>query len=84
MAPASASIQAPKSVWDTFAMFLVFDAIPVLRAGSRELTWIPLFGWLAVKQRMIAVWIAVARSRAMKQMRRLMASASACWTAARS
>ena len=65
--PHGACLVASKhqSVWDTFAMFLVFDdPCYVLK---RELTWIPLFGWLAVKQRMIAVNRG-ARSRAMKQM----------------
>src|ERR1700748_717750 len=42
-----------QSVWDTFALFLVFeDPCYVLK---RELMWLPLFGWLAAKQRMIAV-----------------------------
>jgi 1-acyl-sn-glycerol-3-phosphate acyltransferase len=65
--PQGACLVASKhqSVWDTFAMFLVFDdPCYVLK---RELTWIPLFGWLAAKQRMIAINRG-ARSKAMKQM----------------
>ncbi len=54
-----------QSVWDTFAMFLVFDdPCYVLK---RELMWLPLFGWLAAKAQMIAVNRG-ARSKAMKQM----------------
>lgn len=65
--PPGAVLVASKhqSVWDTFAMFLVFDdPCYVLK---RELMWLPLFGWLAGKAEMIAVNRG-ARSKAMKQM----------------
>ncbi|MDQ0396263.1 lysophospholipid acyltransferase family protein [Labrys monachus] len=54
-----------QSVWETFALFLVFDDPCYIL--KRELMWLPLFGWLAAKQRMIAVDRG-ARSRAMRQM----------------
>jgi 1-acyl-sn-glycerol-3-phosphate acyltransferase len=54
-----------QSVWDTFAMFLVFDDPSYVL--KRELMWLPLFGWLASKAEMIAVDRG-ARSKAMKQM----------------
>jgi 1-acyl-sn-glycerol-3-phosphate acyltransferase len=54
-----------QSVWDTFAMFLVFDDPAYVL--KRELMWLPLFGWLASKAQMIAVNRG-ARSKAMKQM----------------
>jgi 1-acyl-sn-glycerol-3-phosphate acyltransferase len=54
-----------QSVWDTFALFLVFDDPCYIL--KQELMWLPLFGWLASKQRMIAVNRG-ARSKAMKQM----------------
>jgi 1-acyl-sn-glycerol-3-phosphate acyltransferase len=54
-----------QSVWETFAMFLVFDDPSYIL--KRELMWLPLFGWLARKAEMIAVDRG-ARSKAMKQM----------------
>src|SRR3546814_19463411 len=48
-------IFAPKhqSFWDTFALLpWQDDPVYILK---RELTWIPLFGWYALKQRMIPV-----------------------------
>jgi 1-acyl-sn-glycerol-3-phosphate acyltransferase len=54
-----------QSTWETFALFLVFsDPCFVLK---RELTWLPLFGWLAMKAQMIPVNRG-ARSAAMKAM----------------
>jgi 1-acyl-sn-glycerol-3-phosphate acyltransferase len=54
-----------QSVWETFALFLLFDdPCYVLK---RELTWLPLFGWLAMKARMVPVDRG-ARSAAMKAM----------------
>ena len=53
--PQGAFIVACKhqSVWETFALFaLLRDPTYVLK---RELMWIPLFGWLATKARMIPV-----------------------------
>jgi 1-acyl-sn-glycerol-3-phosphate acyltransferase len=42
-----------QSVWETFALFaLLPDPTYVLK---RELMWLPLFGWLATKARMIPV-----------------------------
>ena len=42
-----------QSVWETFALFVILrDPAYVLK---RELMWIPLFGWLAQKSRMIAI-----------------------------
>jgi 1-acyl-sn-glycerol-3-phosphate acyltransferase len=42
-----------QSVWETFALFaLLPDPTYVLK---RELMWIPLFGWLATKARMIPI-----------------------------
>ena len=42
-----------QSLWETFALLaLVDDPAMVLK---RELTWIPVFGWFALKFRMIAV-----------------------------
>jgi 1-acyl-sn-glycerol-3-phosphate acyltransferase len=65
--PPGALLVAAKhqSVWDTFALFLVFDDPCYIL--KRELLWLPLFGWLASKQRMIAVDRG-ARSKAMRQM----------------
>jgi 1-acyl-sn-glycerol-3-phosphate acyltransferase len=53
--PRGAVVVASKhqSTWDTFALLLVLDK-PVYII-KRELTWIPLFGWLAWKAGMIAV-----------------------------
>jgi 1-acyl-sn-glycerol-3-phosphate acyltransferase len=53
--PAGAFIVACKhqSLWETFALFaLLPDPTYVLK---RELMWLPLFGWLATKARMIPV-----------------------------
>ncbi len=53
--PAGAYIVACKhqSLWETFAMFMVLpDPTYVLK---RELMWLPLFGWLATKARMIPI-----------------------------
>jgi 1-acyl-sn-glycerol-3-phosphate acyltransferase len=53
--PQGAFIVACKhqSVWETFALFaLLRDPTYVLK---RELMWIPLFGWLATKARMIPI-----------------------------
>ena len=53
--PTQGAIVAGKhqSLWETFAMLpLLEDPAMVLK---RELTWIPLFGWFALKFRMIAV-----------------------------
>jgi 1-acyl-sn-glycerol-3-phosphate acyltransferase len=54
-----------QSVWETFALFLILDdPCYVLK---RELTYLPLFGWLAMKARMVPVDRG-ARSAAMKSM----------------
>lgn len=53
--PRGAALVAGKhqSFWETFAILpLLDDPCMVLK---RELTWIPLFGWFALKFRMIAV-----------------------------
>ena len=53
--PQGAFIVACKhqSVWETFALFaLLRDPTYVLK---RELMWLPLFGWLATKARMIPI-----------------------------
>jgi 1-acyl-sn-glycerol-3-phosphate acyltransferase len=53
--PAGPCIVACKhqSVWETFALFVVLpDPTYVLK---RELMWLPLFGWLATKARMIPI-----------------------------
>jgi 1-acyl-sn-glycerol-3-phosphate acyltransferase len=65
--PAGALLVAAKhqSVWETFALFLILeDPCYVLK---RELTYLPLFGWLAMKARMVPVDRG-ARSAAMKSM----------------
>jgi 1-acyl-sn-glycerol-3-phosphate acyltransferase len=42
-----------QSVWETFALFMLLpDPTYILK---RELMWIPLFGWLATKARMIPI-----------------------------
>ena len=42
-----------QSLWETFALFMVLsDPTYVLK---RELMWLPLFGWLATKARMIPI-----------------------------
>jgi 1-acyl-sn-glycerol-3-phosphate acyltransferase len=53
--PAGPYIVACKhqSLWETFALFILLpDPTYVLK---RELMWLPLFGWLATKARMIAI-----------------------------
>jgi 1-acyl-sn-glycerol-3-phosphate acyltransferase len=53
--PAGPCIVACKhqSLWETFAMFMLLpDPTYVLK---RELMWLPLFGWLATKARMIPI-----------------------------
>ncbi len=53
--PKGGCIFAPKhqSFWDTFALLpWQDDPVYILK---RELLWIPLFGWYAIKQRMIPV-----------------------------
>jgi 1-acyl-sn-glycerol-3-phosphate acyltransferase len=53
--PAGSYIVACKhqSSWETFALFMLLpDPTYVLK---RELMWIPLFGWLAMKARMIPI-----------------------------
>jgi len=53
--PSGAYLVACKhqSLWETFALFMLFpDPTYVLK---RELMWIPLFGWLATKARMIPI-----------------------------
>ncbi|TCL72678.1 1-acyl-sn-glycerol-3-phosphate acyltransferase [Rhizobium sp. BK251] len=53
--PAGSYIVAPKhqSFWDTYALLpWLDDPVYILK---RELMWIPLFGWYAMKQRMIPV-----------------------------
>jgi 1-acyl-sn-glycerol-3-phosphate acyltransferase len=53
--PAGGAMVAGKhqSLWETFALLPLFaDPAVVLK---RELTWIPLFGWFALKFKMIAV-----------------------------
>lgn len=42
-----------QSIWETFAFLALFDDCCFIL--KRELTWIPLFGWLAVKARMVSV-----------------------------
>ncbi len=53
--PAGACIVACKhqSLWETFALFMLLDDPAYVL--KRELMWIPLFGWLARKARMIPV-----------------------------
>lgn len=53
--PAGPLIVAPKhqSMWETFALLQFFDQ--PLYILKRELTWIPVFGWLLVKGGMIAI-----------------------------
>ncbi|SIQ65131.1 1-acyl-sn-glycerol-3-phosphate acyltransferase [Rhizobium sp. RU35A] len=53
--PKTGCIFAPKhqSFWDTYALLpWIDDPVFILK---RELTWIPLFGWYLMKQRMIPV-----------------------------
>ncbi len=42
-----------QSAWETFALLSLFDDPTFIL--KRELTWIPLFGWFAVKARMVPV-----------------------------
>jgi len=53
--PQGPLIVAPKhqSMWETFALLQFFDA--PLYILKRELTWIPVFGWLLLKADMIAI-----------------------------
>jgi 1-acyl-sn-glycerol-3-phosphate acyltransferase len=53
--PSGPLIVAPKhqSMWETFALLQFFDA--PLYILKRELTWIPVFGWLLLKADMIAI-----------------------------
>ncbi|MGV8939125.1 MAG: lysophospholipid acyltransferase family protein [Allorhizobium sp.] len=74
--PAGGYIMAPKhqSFWDTYALLpWLDDPVYILK---RELMWIPLFGWYAMKQRMIPVdrgakgmAMAAVMKRAAKEMR---------------
>lgn len=53
--PAGALIVASKhqSAWETFALLPLFDnPVYILK---RELQWIPIFGWLTIKGRMVPV-----------------------------
>lgn len=53
--PSGALIVAAKhqSVWETFVLLTLFDDPAYM--FKRELMWIPVFGWYAVKSRMIPV-----------------------------
>ena len=53
--PPGALIVAPKhqSAWETFALLSLFDN--PLFIVKRELEWIPIFGWLMIKGRMVPV-----------------------------
>ena len=53
--PEGAVIVAPKhqSAWETFALLPLFDN--PLFIVKRELQWIPIFGWLMIKGRMVPV-----------------------------
>ncbi len=53
--PAGPLIVASKhqSAWETFALLTLFDN--PLFILKRELTWIPFFGWLLIKGRMVAI-----------------------------
>jgi 1-acyl-sn-glycerol-3-phosphate acyltransferase len=53
--PPGALIVAPKhqSAWETFALLPLFDS--PLFIVKRELQWIPIFGWLMIKGRMVPV-----------------------------
>lgn len=66
--PAGACLVASKhqSLWETFALFCVFDDPCFIL--KRELMWIPFFGWYSWKGRMIAVDRG-ARSVALRKMR---------------
>jgi 1-acyl-sn-glycerol-3-phosphate acyltransferase len=53
--PAGGLLVAAKhqSLWETFALLTVFDDPAFVL--KRELIWLPLFGWLAAKARMVPV-----------------------------
>ena len=53
--PRGALIVAAKhqSAWETFALLHLFDSPTFIM--KRELQWIPIFGWLTIKGRMVAV-----------------------------
>jgi 1-acyl-sn-glycerol-3-phosphate acyltransferase len=53
--PPGAVIVASKhqSAWETFALLHLFDSPTFIM--KRELQWIPIFGWLTIKGRMVAV-----------------------------
>jgi 1-acyl-sn-glycerol-3-phosphate acyltransferase len=42
-----------QSAWETFALLHLFDSPTFIM--KRELQWIPIFGWLTIKGRMVAV-----------------------------
>jgi 1-acyl-sn-glycerol-3-phosphate acyltransferase len=53
--PHGAVIVAAKhqSAWETFALMHLFDSPTFIM--KRELQWIPIFGWLTIKGRMVAI-----------------------------
>lgn len=53
--PPGAALVASKhqSLWETFALMLLFPRFAYIL--KRELQWIPMFGWLTIKARMIPV-----------------------------
>jgi 1-acyl-sn-glycerol-3-phosphate acyltransferase len=53
--PAGAIIVASKhqSAWETFALLPLFDNPTFIM--KREIQWIPIFGWLTIKGRMVAI-----------------------------
>jgi 1-acyl-sn-glycerol-3-phosphate acyltransferase len=53
--PHGAVIVAAKhqSAWETFALLHLFDSPTFIM--KRELQWIPIFGWLTIKGRMVAI-----------------------------
>jgi 1-acyl-sn-glycerol-3-phosphate acyltransferase len=53
--PHGAMIVASKhqSAWETFALLHLFDSPTFIM--KRELQWIPIFGWLTIKGRMVSV-----------------------------
>jgi 1-acyl-sn-glycerol-3-phosphate acyltransferase len=67
--PHGALIVAAKhqSAWETFALLTLFDN--PLFIVKRELEWIPIFGWLMIKGRMVPV-VRSARSQAIPAMTR--------------
>src|SRR6185312_5690720 len=42
-----------QSAWETFALLTLFDSPTFIM--KRELQWIPIFGWLTIKGRMVSV-----------------------------